>query len=76
VKIDQLPEGRIAEAAVLYRGVLEAQGCKIISERRPFGKKRVEFVFRLPRRGTRDGLHATLCNVQADLRGDIDWEVE
>jgi hypothetical protein len=76
VRIDHLPEGRTAETADVYRGVLEAQGCKIISERKPFGKARVEFVFRLPRAGTRDRLHAALCNVPAEVRGEIDWEVE
>ena len=37
---------------------------------------RVEFVFRLPRAGTRDSLHAALCSVPDDVRGEIDWEVE
>jgi hypothetical protein len=76
VKIDQLPPGRVAECADVYRGVLQGQGCKIISEHKSVLKGRVEFVFRLPRRGTRDGLHAALCEVPVDVRGEIDWEVE
>jgi hypothetical protein len=76
VRISELPAGRLAECAEVYRGVLQRLGCKIISERKSFAKERVEFVFRLPRAGTRDGLHAALCNVPIDARGDIDWEVE
>ncbi len=76
VKIDQLPEGRLAESAEAYRGALQAKGCKIISERKFFAKRRVEFVFRLPRASTRDAVHAALCDVRADVRGEVDWEVE
>jgi hypothetical protein len=76
VKISQLPAERVAEGAVAYRGVLEGQGCKIISERKSFDKRRVEFVFRLPRAGTQERLHAALCEAPAELRGEIDWEVE
>ena len=76
IKIDQLPAGRLAECAAVYRGVLEAKRCKIISERKSFAKERVEFVFRLPRADTRDNLHAALCNVPVDVRGEIDWEIE
>jgi len=76
VRICELPVDRLAECAAAYRGVLERQGCKIISERRSIGKGRVEFVFRLPRTGTREGLHAALCEAPIDVRGEIDWEVE
>jgi hypothetical protein len=77
VKISQLPPGRVGECADIYRDVLARQGCKIISERKSTGKKEgVEFVFRLPRAGTREGLHAALCDVPVDVRGDIEWEVE
>jgi hypothetical protein len=77
VKIDQVPEGRSADSADAYRGVLRGQGCKIISERKSTGKKEgFEFVFRLPRAGTRDGLHAALCEVPADVRGQVAWEIE
>ena len=76
VKIDQLPPERIGEFADIYRTVLQGQGCKIISEHCSAPKGRIEFVFRLPRRGTRDGLHAALCEAPLDVRGQIDWEVE
>ena len=76
IKIDQLPVERVAECADAYRAVLRATGSRIIAEHRSAPKGRVEFVFRLPRTGTRDGLHASLCEAIVDVRGDIDWEVE
>jgi hypothetical protein len=76
VKIEQLPADRLTESADVYRGVLQQQGCKIITEHKSGPKGRVEFVFRMPRRGRRDGLHAALCGAPLDARGEIDWEVE
>lgn len=76
VKIEQIPEGRVGEYAGVYRTVLEGQGCKIISERKSLAKKRVEFVFRLPRANTREKVHTALCEAPVDIRGEIDWEVE
>jgi len=58
-----------------YREVLKAHGCSIISEHRSAEKERIEFVFRLPRRSTRERLDAELCAIAAELRGDVDWEV-
>jgi hypothetical protein len=76
VKIEQLPEGRVAECAAAYRDILERGGCKIISEHKSFSKKSAQFVFRLPRSGTRETLHAALCAAPADMHGEIDWELE
>ncbi len=76
VKIGALPAGRVNECTNLYRTILQAHGCRIIAEHNPLGKDRIEFVFRMPRKATRDGLHAALSEAPADLRGEIDWEVE
>lgn len=76
VKIDQLPLDRVIDCAEVYRAVLRERGCRIIAERRSIPKGRLEFVFRLPRRGTREALHTALGEVHIDLRGEIDWEVE
>jgi hypothetical protein len=76
VRIEAMPDGQLVAAAAAYRGVLEAQGCKIISERKSFTKSRVDFVIRPPRATNRDHLHAALCEVHVDVRGDIGWEVE
>lgn len=76
VKVEQLPADRLGEAADVYRTVLQGQGCKILTEHRSAAKGRVEFVFRMPRRGRRDTLHAALCEAPLATRGEIDWEVE
>ena len=75
IRIEGLPKGRTADCAGAYRGILKGHGCSIISEHRSAEKERIEFVFRLPRRSTRDRLEAELCTIAAELRGDVDWEV-
>ena len=76
VRIEQLPAGRLAESADFYRGALQAQGCKIVSEHRSIHKARVEFVYRPPRRNGHEGLHAAFGEAPAEVRGEIDWEFE
>ena len=76
VKIEQLPADRIQESADVYRAVLEGQGCRIITEHQIASKGRVEFVFRMPRRAVRAGLHAALCGTPLETHGEINWEVE
>jgi hypothetical protein len=76
VKIGQIPVDRLAEGADIYRAVLQGQGCKVIGEHKSIEKDRLDFVFRLPRRMTRDGIHAALCGVPEEARGAIEWEVE
>jgi len=75
IRVEGLPKGRTSDCAEAYREVLKAHGCSIISEHRSAEKERVEFVFRLPRRSTRERLNAELCAIAAELRGDVDWEV-
>ena len=75
VRVEALPEGQLIAAAAAYRGILEGQGCKIISERKSFAKSRVDFVIRPPRATNRDRLHAALCEVHIDMRGEVGWEV-
>jgi hypothetical protein len=75
IKIESLPKGRTLDCAGAYRGILKGHGCTIISEHRSAEKERIEFVFRLPRRSTRERLDAELCAIAAELRGDVDWEV-
>jgi len=75
IKIEGLPKARTAESAAAYRGTLKGQGCWIISEHRSAERERVEFVFRLSRRCSRERLDAELRNIAEDLRGEVDWEV-
>jgi len=75
IRIEGLPDGRTADCANVYRDVLKEQRCKIIAEHHSLGKGRIEFVFRLPRRRSRDHLDTSLRGIAPDLRGDVDWEV-
>jgi len=77
VVVEGLPGKRVAEAAEVHRAILCGLGCKIVSEKKAFARKRVEFVFRMPRAKTREELHAEILRqVPAELRGEMDWEVE
>ncbi len=65
------------DAAEAYRAVLAVMGCKLIKEDKSFSKRRIDYVFRAPRRSTQAGLHKALCErVPVDVRGEIDWEIE
>lgn len=75
IRIEGLSRERTGDCAEAYRAMLKSHGCSVISEHRSMEKERVEFVFRLPRRSTRDRLEAELRTIAADLRGDVDWEV-
>jgi hypothetical protein len=75
IRVEGLPKARTADCAEAYRVMLKGHGCNIISEHRSAEKERIEFVFRLPRRSTRDRLDTELRGIAAELRGDIDWEV-
>ncbi|MBV9549577.1 MAG: hypothetical protein JO256_07885, partial [Alphaproteobacteria bacterium] len=75
IKIEGLAKGHTGECAEAYRVVLKSHGCSIISEHRSAEKERVEFVFRLPRRSTRDRLDAELRTIAVEVRGEVDWEV-
>jgi hypothetical protein len=75
IRVDGLAKARTADCAAAYRSVLKKHGCSIISEHRSAEKERIEFVFRLPRRSTRERLDIELRAIAAELRGDVDWEV-
>jgi hypothetical protein len=67
----------VKDAAAAYRAVLAELKCALISEDKSFSKSRIDYVFRAPRNSTQENLHAALCErVPADVRGEIDWEVE
>jgi hypothetical protein len=77
LEVHEIPEGRVKEAAAAYRAVLDELGCKLIKEDKSFSKRRIDYVFRAPRRSTQAGLHKALCErVPVDVRGEIDWEIE
>ncbi|QGZ97055.1 DUF4956 domain-containing protein [Terricaulis silvestris] len=77
LEVNEIPKGRVKESAAAYRAVLASLKCTLISEGRHFNKSRIEYVFRAPRDSTQETLHAALCEqVPAEVRGEIDWEVE
>lgn len=77
LEVHDIPKGKVKEAAEAYRAVLAELDCTLISENKSFGKSRIDFVFRAPRKSTQSQLHAALCErVPAEVRGEIDWEVE
>ena len=77
INVRALPSGRVVEAAAAYRGVLEQQGCRIMSEKTNPGKERVTFIFRSARHVTRHHLEELLeAKIDASLTGTIDWEID
>ncbi len=77
LEVHEIPKGKVKDASEAYRTVLASLGCTIISEDRSFNKGRVTFVLRAPRNKTQTQLTATLCEqVPAEVRGEIDWEIE
>ena len=76
VRIEDLPQDRLAECADAYRAILVAHGARIIGEDRSVAKRRVDFVLRLPRAGARTELRRALADAPAGLCGAVDWDVE
>ncbi len=77
INIRALPPELIADAAAAYRGVLEQQGCRIMSEKKNPERERVTFIFRNARDVTRRQLEDVLeTNIDASLKGFLDWEVD
>jgi hypothetical protein len=75
IRVEGIAKDRSGSCAEVYRGVLKGHGCSIIAEHHSLEKARIEFVFRLPRRSSRDRLEAELRGIAADLRGEVNWEV-
>ena len=75
IRVEGIAKDRTGNCADVYRGILKEHGCSIIAEHHSLEKARIEFVFRLPRRSTRDRLDIELRSIAADLRGEVDWEI-
>jgi hypothetical protein len=77
LEVHEIPKGRVKDAAAAYRAALGELNCTLISEDKSFSKSRIDYVFRAPRNATQAQLHAALCErVPAEVRGEIDWEIE
>jgi len=77
LEVEEIPEGRVKQSAEAYRALLTELGCTIIREEKTIRKRRIAYVFRAPRDKRQEELHQALCDrIPADVRGEIDWEVE
>ncbi len=77
IDVRALAAERITEAAAAYRHVLEQRGCRVMSEKKNPEKGRVEFILRSSQNDMRNFLeHELNANVDASLRGSVDWEID
>jgi hypothetical protein len=77
IDIGGLPSDRVAEAAAAYRGLLDKQGFRIMSEKKNPAKERVSFIFRTAGYEKRESLEELFeANIDASLQGDVDWEID
>ncbi len=77
IDVRTIPRERVVEAAASYRKVLQQQGCQILSEKKNPEKERLSFIFRTSSRVTRQQLDDALeADIDAPLKGSIDWEID
>jgi hypothetical protein len=77
VDVRGLPPDRFSEAADAYRAVLTGHRYRLLSEVKRPDRGRVCFIFRSAGRDTRQQIERLLDeNVDASLRGSLDWEVD
>ena len=77
VDVRGLPLDRYTEAADAYRAVLAGRRYRVLSETKWPDKGRICFIFRSASSDTREHIEGLLDeNVDASLRGSMDWEVD
>lgn len=77
LEVQALPAESFAAAAAEYRSVLEAEGCRILSEKKNADKGRVRFIFRSGRKVPRSRLEEALeSGVKPERKGSMDWELD
>jgi len=77
IDIRALPSKHVAEAAAAYRALLEQEGCRIKSEKKNPGKKRVTFIFQSSRDVTHHRLEELLeTQINESLKGSVNWEID
>ena len=75
--IRALEPALVANAALAYRAVLERAGCRIARERKSPQKGRATFIVHVPAKVTREALEECFeQEIEATLRGAVDWEME
>ena len=77
IDVRALPSQRVAEAAAAYRALLEREDCRIVSEKKNPGKKRVTFIFRSSKDATHHRLEDILeTQIDGSLKGSVNWEID
>lgn len=77
INVRAIPPERMADAAEIYRRVLEQAGCLILSEKKNPEKSRITFILRGKRNVTPQQLEDLLeTKIDASLKGYLDWEVD
>ena len=77
IDIRSLPSNHVIEAAAAYRALLEQEDCRIVSEKKDPGKKRVTFIFRTSKHSTQHELQDLLeTRIDGSLKGSVNWEID
>lgn len=77
IDIRAIAADRVGESATSYRTLLEANGCKILSEKKDPGKKRLSFIFRTAQKISLDQLKELLeTEIDPKLKGSVNWEID
>ncbi len=77
IDVRSLESARVTEAACRYREVLEANGCRVLNERKNPSKQRVSFLFKLSRDVDQQQLQESLeAQIEPALQGSVNWEVD
>jgi hypothetical protein len=72
VNAQQLPA-----SAAAYRGILEQQGCRILSEKKNAAKQRLVYIFNGTRHVTRQRLEDLFERaIDPALKGSVEWEID
>src|SRR5690606_37991416 len=75
LSVGGLAAGRVAEASTAYRALVEAEGGRVLREKRSFGKGQVDLIFQAPYHFDRETLEAAFeAGLPEGLRGVENWE--
>jgi hypothetical protein len=77
IEIQGVSPQSLLAAAAAYRGILEQQGCRIMSEKKSLAKERVVYIFHCARHVTRQRLENLFdTTIDPSCRGHVDWEID
>ena len=77
IEVKALPTKRVQEAANAYRAVLEKTNCRVVSEDKRHSKGRVAFIIQASNQAVRRQLEELFeTEIEEDLRGSVDWEID